>query len=265
MQAFDGKKTAGKKTALNLLSTLAPLLTLGAAISVWAIIAKIVDVEILAPSPKKVFSSIVAQLCNGEFYVSAGHTLLRSGLAFLISFSSAFFLSMLSNKYPLFKRFFSPVCSFVKTTPAMSIILIVIVLFSSRISPVIIAFTVLFPVSYNDFSSGLSMIDGEILQMAKVYKVDKKILNRYYVYPFVLKTATIAAVNELSFALKITVSAEVMSITAKSIGKLLYLAKVNVSTADLIAVTILAVALGGLLDFIAVKLKDRFFIGGKNG
>lgn len=255
----DGKNAAAKKTARNILSVAAPFITLGAAVLAWAIVAKIVDAEILAPSVKSVFLSVIKLIKSGEFYASAAFTALRAFAAFTISFLSAFLLAALSHKYPLFKRFVSPVCAVVKTTPAMSVILIVIVVFSSKISPVIIAFTVLFPVAYNDFLSGLSMIDGEILEMATVYKVSKKTLNRYYIYPFVLKTAAVSAVNELSFSLKITVSAEVMSATAKSIGRLLYMAKVNLETADLVAVTLLAVVLGGILDYFAAKLKNKFF------
>ena len=262
----DGKNAAAKKTARNILYAAAPIITLGAAVSVWAIVAKIVDAEILVPSPKSTLLSVIAIVKNGEFYASAAFTVLRAFAAFLISFLSAFLLAALSHKYPLFKRFVSPVCAVIKTTPAMSVILIAIVVFSSKISPIIIAFTVLFPVSYNDFLSGLSLIDGEILEMATVYKVDKKTLNRYYIYPFVLKTAAVSAVNELSFSLKITVSAEVMSATAKSLGRLLYMAKVNLETADLVAITLLAVVLGGILDYIAAKLKNKFFNkGADNG
>ena len=263
MRNDNVKTAAAKKTARNILTAAAPFITTGVAILAWAIIAKIVDAEILAPSPEKVVLSVTVLLKSGEFYASAAFTALRASAAFAISFLTAFCLAALSYKYPLFKRFIYPVCAVVKTTPAMSVILIAIVVFSSKISPIIIAFTVLFPVAYNDFLSGLSLIDGEILQTAKVYKVSKKTLNRYYVYPFVLKTAAVSAVNELSFALKITVSAEVMSATAKSLGRLLYSAKVNLETADLIAVTLMAVILGGLLDFAAARLKAKFFGEGK--
>lgn len=259
MRSDNFKNTAEKSAARNILNAAAPFITLGVALSVWAIIAKIVDAEILVPSPGQVAISVVSLLKTGEFYLSAANTVLRALIAFAVSFLTAFCLAALSSKYPLFKRFIAPVCAVIKTTPAMSVILIAIVVFSSKISPVIIAFTVLFPVAYNDFLSGLSLMDGEILQTAKVYKVSKKTLNRYYVYPFVLKTAAVSAVNEISFAIKITVSAEVMSATAKSLGRLLYMAKVNLETADLVAVTVMAVILGGLLDFFAAKLKDKFF------
>ena len=94
----DGKNAAAKKTARNILNVAAPFITLGVAVLAWAIVAKIVDAEILAPSVKSVFLSVIKLIKSGEFYASAAFTALRAFAAFTISFLSAFLSSFFPSE-----------------------------------------------------------------------------------------------------------------------------------------------------------------------
>jgi NitT/TauT family transport system permease protein len=103
---------------------------------------------------------------------------------------------------------------------------------------------------YAGMSAALSQVDGELLEMSRVYRVPMKrrILQLYLpsVSPYVLREAGAA----VSFSLKLVVSAEVLANTYKSLGGMMQDAKLFQEMPTLFALVALTFLFGLVLELI---------------
>ena len=115
-------------------------------------------------------------------------------------------------------------------------------------TPIIVAFLALFPVLYAGVLSALSQVDGELLEMSKVYKVPlkKQVLQLYLpsVSPYFLQQTGAG----LAFGVKLVVSAEVLAMTAKSVGGWLSEAKAYLDMPLLFALVLVGFLTGMILE-----------------
>ena len=95
--------------------------------------------------------------------------------------------------------------------------------------------------------------------MAKVYNLPlKKRLTKIYL-PLVAPGIFLYSGSNLSFAIKIVISAEVMANTLTALGGMMQTANLYLQTSRLAALTIVAVVLGLLIELtFALLYKDLF-------
>ena len=130
----------------------------------------------------------------------------------------------------------------------MSLIFLCLIWFSSQISPAIVSFAVLFPMLYTTFLSSLNGVDNKILDMSKVYNVPRSRVILKAFLPHVFYGVFLDLAAALSFNVKLIIAAEAWAQTRPSIGVAMYKANVNLLTARLFALTVVAIALGFLLE-----------------
>ncbi|MGN0788424.1 MAG: hypothetical protein ACI4MY_00685, partial [Christensenellales bacterium] len=82
--------------SLKILDISMPFVALGVILALWGITAKAVGSELLFPSLSTTFSSLWGLLKSAEFYLSVGHTLLRSLLSFALAFAVGILFAVLS-------------------------------------------------------------------------------------------------------------------------------------------------------------------------
>lgn len=247
-------KTNEKVT--RIFTAVLPLVTLALLLAIWAITAKIIDVEIILPSVADSFREFFILLGKSSFYLALGATLLRAVLAFLISFLLASICVFISKKFTVAQRLLSPLLFLAKITPSMSIILLVVIWFKSFYAPIIVAFIVVFPLHYSQLLSGVNGVSNDLKDMAKVFKADNKRLFKMYkveLLPSFLDTVS----SSLALALKITISAEVISFTQNSIGINIQNANLALNTASLIGWTIAAIVIGCVVELCFWLIKRR--------
>ena len=117
------------------------------------------------------------------------------------------------------------------------------------------------PYVYSSVLTALSMVSGEVLEMAKVYKVPfKRVITGIY-FPTIKNPIITLVGSTFSFALKITVSSEVVSGALKSLGGVISLAQnVYLSPSLVCAVTVWTVVSGLVVELIvalAIALTER--------
>ena len=89
----------------NLLIT---IITVGTIFVLWAAAAFAVSSEYVLPSVSKTFTALFSLLGDGEFYFALSMTLVRSLIAFSLSFVMAFLLSLLSINNKTAERVIAP-------------------------------------------------------------------------------------------------------------------------------------------------------------
>ena len=122
----------------------------------------------------------------------------------------------------------------------------------------------LFPLTYAQLMAAYRGIDPKLFEMARVYRVAKKDVLFRICVPQMLPSVFAQAGANLSLAVKVMVSAEVLAGTFLSIGGMMQDAAVYLQIADMFALTIVMLAVGGLLEFALGNLNritDRWSKG----
>ena len=228
---------------------LLPLLTLLVMVVIWQVLASVIQLNIILPTPLSALKEFFNFLLDGAVYIAVGLTLLRTVICYLICFLLGWALGYLSFKVNGVNLAISPIISLIKSVPTMSVILLILIWVNYEIAPIVIAFIVVFPLSYASSLSGYKSLDKSIFNMAKIYKISDKTLYKNYVLPTLLDNFSASSVSELLLTFKIVISGEVMAETARGIGELIKQSKYALETGKLFAYTIVAVILGVLLEY----------------
>lgn len=242
----------------NILFSALSLITLWV---VWIIAYFIVGNDYVLPSFWDTFAAVGKYLGSGAFWLAFGKTFLRTFLAFLFSLILGILLAVLARMRKWLRAFLAPIISVLRTVPTMAVILILLLWTSPSVAPVIVSVLVLLPAVYAAALSSLDEVDAEYGELVRVFRVDwkRKIFKLYLPLsaPPILKQSG----GIFSMGLKITVSGEVLASTYKSLGGLMQTAKMYVELPQLVALTLLTVLLGFLLEgacVLAYKLIVRW-------
>ena len=126
---------------------------------------------------------------------------------------------------------------------------------SSRIAVLLSAFVV-FPLTYQSVFSGLSAVDRELLEMAKVFRMPFSRQLRYLyipqLAPFVLSGCRVS----VGMCWKAGIAGEIIGLPRFSVGEQLYMAKLYLNMGDLFAWTLLIIAVSMLTERVVVWAVD---------
>lgn len=250
-----------KKTYTYLKKTVFSLIFIALVLVVWQVVALIVNDEYIVPSLYNVAVDMLKIFYVEQFYQAYFSTLLRASLGFAISFIIGSILAGLGAKYDFVKSLCSPLVSAVRLIPTMAIVSLLCLALSPSLASIVVCFTVVMPYVYSSVLTALSMVSGEVLEMAKVYKVPfKRVITGIY-FPTIKNPIITLVGSTFSFALKITVSSEVVSGALKSLGGVISLAQnVYLSPSLVCAVTVWTVVSGLVVELIvalAIALTER--------
>lgn len=234
-----------------------PVVTVVMIVIVYAIISKVVGVELIAPSVGSTLKEFFAMFGKGEFYKAVGGTLWRAFIAYVLSFVLAFALAALTKLWKPLRRAFSPIVALIRVLPTMSLILLALIWFNSFQSTVLVAFCIVFPMLYTGFCDAIESVDKDLIEMSRVYAVDKRRLVTKLYIPQTLPLVFTSIKSSIGLNLKLIISAEVLAQTADSMGLYMQLAKINLDTAVLLAWTIVAILLGGLFEGIVTLIQKK--------
>lgn len=214
----------------------------------WIIAYYGVKNDYVVPSARATFKSFWHCLTSVGFWTAFLHTLLRTAVAFLISFALSVALVALSAVSKSASVFLKPFMGILRALPTLAIILILLFWTTPKIAPVIVAVLVLFPMIYSQLSAAVGEIDGEIIEMATAYGIGKRDrLTKIYL-PMIAPNVLALSGTNVALGLKIIVSAEVLADTYKSLGGLMQNARFYVDMPRLAALTLIVVLIGFAID-----------------
>ena len=116
-----------KRKLYQIVNYALPIVTIVMIVVVYAIISKVVNIELIAPSVGATLKQLFALLGKGEFYKAVGGTLLRAFIAYVTSFALALALAILTKFCAPLKRAFAPIVALVRVLPTMSLILLALI------------------------------------------------------------------------------------------------------------------------------------------
>ena len=243
------------------------LLTAAFWLLVWQIIAIAVGKEVLVPSPYRTLLCVIEMIRTGTFYLDAAATILRCAAGIILSFAVGVLTAILSYRSAFVRELLSfPVLVF-KSTPVIGIILFLILLLASGQVPVCVCFLMCYPVVYTNILSGLDNLDGEQLEMVRMYKVKSSLIIRRLYIPSVMPeiAASLNLIAGLSW--KTVVTAEVFAVPSFSMGYNLLSAKSYLETdrlfAWIIAIVLFSIAFEKVIQKGLSILSPREYTGSR--
>lgn len=224
---------------------------------VWQIAAMAVNQAILLPKPVMVGNALLRFLGESEFWLAITHSLLKIMLGFFLAMILGSGLAFLGAKFSFVHQLIYPILSIIKATPVASFIILALIWINSANLSTFIAFLMVLPMFYANIYQGLKNVDVKLLEVAKVFGLNKRRTFRE-VYlpslkPYLISTCTIG----LGFAWKSGVAAEVIGLPAKTIGNQLYYAKVYLQTDELFAWTAAIIVLSIFLEKLLLKILKK--------
>lgn len=219
-------------------------------IVVWELLSLIINQEIYLPTPLSAFNSLIDLLKLKETYITIIYSTYRTLAGFVLSCVFGVLLGYICGTNKFFYDLFNPLIGIVRTVPVMSIIIIAIMWFKDTNVPIFVAFLMCFPIIWTNTVSGINSTDVKLLQMSKVYNINKfRIIKSIYFYS-ALPYVKAAMISALGIGWKVTSAAEVLSLPKYSIGGFLYDSKVYLEIPDLFAWTVIIIVLSHVFEFL---------------
>lgn len=222
--------------------------------AIWSIVYVAAGNEYLVPSRSETLLECSSLLSEFSFWQGVLSTLLRAAEAFLFALIFGAVFAFISDMVPVFSRLISPAVSVLRSLPTMAVLLCILVWSTPLRAPVIVAFLSLFPMLYTATRSANAAVSRELRELCAVYRVPlrRQIVCLYLptVAPYLLRECAAA----LAFALKLTVSAEIMANAYRSLGWLMQESQIYTDMPRLFALTLFVVLFGWLIESVGLLL-----------
>lgn len=228
-------------------------------LAVWEMVSRIVDNAIVIAGPVNTIIKCIELFYEQSFYYAVLYSFLRISAGFFAGLALAIIIAILSINSPLFEEVIDPIVTVIKTVPVAAFVVLLLIWMGSNWLPFIISFLVVFPNIYVNLVEGLKNLDNELTEMADLFGVSA--YNRFfYIYRPQIKPFLVSSMKiSLGMSFKSGIAAEVIAVPAKAIGERLYLSKVYLDTAGVLAYTLVIVILSLVFEKLVLYVTERFF------
>ncbi|MFA5480980.1 MAG: ABC transporter permease subunit [Bacilli bacterium] len=236
-------------------------LGIGFVFLLWWLTSLIVKATLLPtfPGPEDALPLFFELFALSSTWLAVGGTLLRLVISFASAFIVGSLFGILAGMNKPFQAFMRPLIITLRTLPTAAVILVLIVLLKPLFAPIIIVFLVIFPISYESMASGIQNLDREIKDAAKLDGASRlQAITRVYIplsSPYIL----LGVVSSLGLGMKISIMSEIIagSNRVAGLGRLIHLAYIEADMTRIVAISIFAVILIGLIDFAMFYAKRK--------
>ena len=226
-------------------------------LAVWQAAAMLIGQEVFLVSPLQAAAVLVQLLPQADFWQRVLFSTGRILLGFVLGALVSVLLAVAAERSTWVETLLAPVMQLVKATPVASFIILALVWVSGSSLSVLISFLMVLPVLYGAVRTGIESADGQLLEMARVFRLSPGRRLRAIWLPAVLPAFQQGCSVALGICWKSGVAAEVIGLPDGSIGDALYRAKITLSTGELFAWTFVIILLSAGFEKLFLALLDR--------
>ena len=210
---------------------------------IWQGAAQLTGNELLLPSPLSVLTRLGQLVLTGSFW----RTAVVLGCV----------LAVVCCRWRLLNDLLSPLLTIIKSTPVASFIILLLIWIGRDALPAVIVLLMVLPVVWGNVCAGIRTTDPLLLRTAKVFGFSRwRTLRRVYV-PWVMPHFLSACRTSLGLAWKSGIAAEVLTVPALSIGKMLYESKLYWEVQDLFAWTVMVILCSLVIEKVLMAAIGR--------
>lgn len=219
-------------------------------IVVWILLSKIIDNEIIFPTVKSTFTSLIDIIKEPNFLNTIKYSLIRSIVGFLISLSLAMLTGILSSLSKIIYNIMVPILKFLSSVPTMAIIILVLIWLSNELAPMFVGFIMVFPILYETILNGILDVDEYIIDMAQLYKVHKITIIKDIYLPSIFLNLSLVFTSTLGINLKMVIAGEALVQPKYGIMSNLQLQKIYLNTSGVFAWIIIILLIAKLFNYL---------------
>ncbi|MEG1879203.1 MAG: ABC transporter permease subunit [Pseudoflavonifractor sp.] len=204
--------------------------------------------DLLLPTPLAVMQTLLQLVVTPGFWQTAGVSLVRIFTGFLGGTLLGALFAALTCSFSWADLLLSPAIRVIRATPVASFILLVLLWVKTGLVPGVCAGLMVLPVVWGNVCKGISLVDPQLLELARAYRFGRwKTLALVYI-PSVLPQFAGGCATGLGLAWKAGVAAEVLCLPQTAIGLQIFNAKRYLETPALFAWTAVVILLSFLLE-----------------
>lgn len=226
-------------------------------LAVWQLVAAVVDNSLILAGPVQTASALAGLVEQGRFWLIIAGSFGRIVIGFLLAFVIGIVLASAASRLRTLGDFLQPLMAFIKSTPVVCIVVLLLIWFGSRQVSSVAVFLVVLPAIYFSASEALANLDAGLDEMLRVNGVRPLRRALAFVWPsiqpFLLATSKLV----VGMSWKAGVAAELIGTPLGSIGERIYQAKILLETADLFAWTFVVIILAFVCEKIFLALLAR--------
>lgn len=221
-------------------------------LAVWQLVAVAVGRDFLLASPLSVAARLVELVPTADFWATVAHTLARVAVGFALAAVLGLALAVAAAWSRLVEALVGPLMAAVRAAPVVSFIILLLLWLDAGQLAAATALLMALPVMYVGLLAGIRARDRELLEMARVFRFPWTRRVATIDAPAVVPYAAAASRTAIGLAWKAGVAAEVIGVVAGSIGAEMYDAKLFLSSADLLAWTVVVVVVSVACERLVV-------------
>lgn len=228
-------------------------------IIIWALIALFAGNNLLVASPVDTAKEFLLLFLDKRFYEAVAGSMLRIASGLVAGLVLGVILASAAYKSEFISDLFMPLINVIKAIPVAAFVVMLLIWWGPKNLAFIICMLVVFPSIFFNTLEGLKATDKSLLEMAKVFKLPKRVVYSY-VYKPALRPYVLSAIKvSLGMCWKSGVAAEVIGLTEGSIGERLYMSKIYFETASVFAWTVVIVIISCIFEKLIMKLTNHYF------
>lgn len=236
-------------------------------LAVWQVLSMAVNSSLLLPGPGTVLLRLGELAVSLPFWHSTAASLLRILCGAVVAVALGTALAAGCCRFSLLDRLLTPLLSTVRSTPVASFIILLLIWIGRDVLPAVIVILMVLPVVWANVCAGIRNTDSLLLRTARVFRFPPlRTLRRVYI-PSVMPHFLSACRTSLGLAWKSGIAAEVLTVPAVSIGKMLYESKLYLETVDLFAWTVVVILCSLVIEKVLMaaigRLGKAYAVGGE--
>lgn len=221
----------------------------------WQWNSQRIDNAFIFPYPADVFKTLFTLLMSANTYIvilsSFQRLIISIGIASILGIS----FGLIAGIKPFIAEVLSPVVTSLRTLPVASVIVVILILYGQSNSLYIITFLMLFPILYEATRQGVLNIDKSLVEALSLERrrVVYELFNIYL--PLSVPFIKTGLLQSIGIGFKVLVMAEFIAQSPVSIGRALYLGRVNIQYEQVFAWTIIIIIIVSAIEIIVNRLK----------
>lgn len=221
---------------------------------IWQLIAVALGNPWLLSGPIETTRTWGQLVLTASFWQAVAFSIARIAIGYGIAFVAGCVLGYLAAKLPSLRTFLKPAILVVKSAPIVCIIALLLVAAGSHVTTAIVVGLVVFPQFYHAVMEAALARDSEVDKILEVFGVSS--MRRALCVELVAFGASIRAATATAAGLawKSGVAAELIGLPGVSIGEGVYLAKISLDSASIIAWTATVIVLSWLSEKLLIRL-----------
>ncbi len=215
---------------------------------VWQVISMLVGNDLLLVGPLETFRALIVHGLETDFWLACCGSVLRIGAGFVAGMLLGVLLAMISARTKWLEEVLEPVMILLKTVPVASFVVLFLIWWKSAYLAVAISFCVTFPQLYMNTLAGVKSTDKKLLEMAQVFCICGRDRFFYILRPALKPFWDSAICMAAGMSWKAGVAAEVIGLPNHAIGERLYMSKIHLDTAGVLAWTVVVIILSVVFE-----------------